>query len=304
MTDKLPTDDGWGFSLDLETGGTKKATAPVLCIGVVHGNFFSGEITDEFYCRINVQSQIGRGWDASTREWWAGVGELHPESMKEVLDESLPRLDIRQALVELKNWMGRVKRIRDAHVFGKGPEFDNEFIDLLCQEYEVTVPWRFRCNQSHRTLEWLHRQAMGQYPFKPYEAQTHHALEDAREEFHTSVRDIRMVLRPELLPELKPRNLNVNYYEPDYTKPPESKVIVTRNSLPEDLLSLIETEDGDHTHRIVKIGDTLHWEQQRALSEDDLAKLKVAFPDRKAPDYRKALRDSGLDLRAYYKEML
>ena len=208
-------DLGWGFSLDVETGGTDKLKSPVLTIGVVHGNFFTGEITDEFYARIDPKSMPTRDWDQSTIEWWLKVKELHPESYREVSDESLPRLPIGHVLKHLKNWISKVKRTKYAQVFGKGPEFDNEFIDVLCQEHGITLPWRFRCNQSHRTTGWLLETTHGEYPHVPYEDVTHHALTDAREEFQSSVRDLRLVVREELLPDLAPRNLNVKLFEPN-----------------------------------------------------------------------------------------
>lgn len=205
---------GWGFSLDVETGGTDKQKSPVLTIGVVHGNFFTGEITDEFYARVDPKSMPKRDWDQSTIEWWLKVNDLHPTSYREVSDESLVRLPIDQVLKHLKNWISKVKRTKYAQVFGKGPEFDNEFIDVLCQENGINLPWRFRCNQSHRTTEWLLASLTGEYPHIPYDQVTHHALEDARAEFQATVRDLRMVIKEELLPDLAPRNLNVKLFEP------------------------------------------------------------------------------------------
>lgn len=201
------------FSLDIETGGLDKRTAPVLSIGVVYGNLITRNIKAEFYVRINLESQPTRHWDSSTKEWWEKTAETWPESYKEVTATDLNRLDLSDAIEALQSWMEQCHPSKVKSVFGKGPEFDNEFIDVLTTELNKPLPWKFRDNQSHRTLEWLDSTVAIEPIMSAYDSVSHHALEDARVEFYESSDRIRNVVNPVLLPPIVPE-VNVTLTEP------------------------------------------------------------------------------------------
>jgi len=198
---KIETTSYNTFSLDIETGGVDKQKSPVLTIGVVYGNLITGQIISAFYVRIDPASMPHRTWDEDTMNWWDLIGKSKPRSLSEVTREGGDRLDVKDALIYLKNWMSiQPGADRSMSVFGKGPEFDNEFLEILYRENNLTPPWRFRFNQSHRTLLWLHDTLLEAVEID-YEATAHHALTDALDEFVSGCENIRAVVKEELLPE-------------------------------------------------------------------------------------------------------
>lgn len=213
-----PDKQGWCYTLDLETSSTDKSNGMILTIGVVYGNIFTGKITDTFYCRVDPRSMPNRIWCEDTKRFWEMVNEKYPASYTEVTSSDLPRIGILNAITQLMYWIRNTARTKEVNVFGKGPEFDNEFIDVFCRELDIRLPWRFRCNQSHRTIEWLTTEVMGGYPPIDFDSVTHHALTDATDEFYNSHRDLQLILKSDNLPSLEPRNLNVKNFEPDYEK--------------------------------------------------------------------------------------
>lgn len=188
------------FSIDIETGDVDKTTGPILSIGITFGNILTGQVISQFYVRVSEESQPTRKWSESTREWWVKVSKLHLGSYLEITDPKLFRLPVKDALLAAKNWISKQSNGKSINVFGRGPEFDNEFVDVLCKEHDITLPWRYTANQSHRTIEWLEDLYLPEPRVINYDIVEHHALIDSQTEFLDSSRALRKVLSPRVLP--------------------------------------------------------------------------------------------------------
>lgn len=177
--------------LDLETMGKTPGCA-ILAIGavmfrptVLDGVVWRlGEIIDEFYARIDLQSCVDLGLtiDAGTVLWWLEQSsEARAEATCPEGRESLPG-----ALLRFDQWVASRQGIKKddggnpvhdkfIEVWGNGSDFDNVILEACYRAVNIPLPWDHFGNRCYRTLK-------NQFPgVKLVRAGTHHnALDDAR----------------------------------------------------------------------------------------------------------------------------
>lgn len=164
------------FVLDLETMGNGP-NAAIVAIGCVRID--RGQITNEFYRRVNLESAIKHGGgevDGDTIRWWLDQAE---DARAEILAAE-PTDYISDALVKLDGFMGWAGADPETIlVWGNGASFDNVILASAYRRYSLPTPWRYWNDRDLRTLLALYPEAKQAVPF---EGTKHHALHDARHE--------------------------------------------------------------------------------------------------------------------------
>jgi exodeoxyribonuclease VIII len=150
--------------IDIETVGT----GPEACILTIAAQAFdplgSGYHKQQFYARIDPDSQPDRNIEQGTIEWWA---TQPPEAQEEAfgLDNRVP-LDT--ALEELGRLIWKSKSI-----WANGPTFDMNILEHAYKSHGRPLPWQYYRVRDARTVYAL-------YPGLGKPAASHHALEDCR----------------------------------------------------------------------------------------------------------------------------
>lgn len=163
------------FVLDLETMSTSP-NAAIAAIGCVRVE--QGEIVDEFYERVDLESSraMGGDIDTPTLQWWL----TQPHEARQEVSGELPAIDIEIALCSLLNFMRRGGITDDQPlVWGNGSSFDNVILGSAYQRARIPLPWKFWNDRDLRTLLALYPQSKKAITF---EGIKHHALNDARHE--------------------------------------------------------------------------------------------------------------------------
>ena len=166
--------------LDIETLG-KAANAVIPSIGCVIINIFTGDVISKFYVRCDVQSQLKiRTTDQETFDWWESQLKEYPNSYNEIFSDKLSRVDLKEALNQLNDFLKSHLPNRP-QVVGNGPEFDNVIVVNAMQQAGIEPAWDHGCNQSLRTFVFLGRYLLNIDPkYKlEFKGEKHHALNDA-----------------------------------------------------------------------------------------------------------------------------
>jgi hypothetical protein len=182
-----PIESPVGITLDIETSDTA-VTARILTIGAVAANLLTGERLGTFYVRIALD-QPERTSSDSTLAFWEQQRTENPDAHKEAWSEELSRESLQDALPQFNAWVKSIKKHPQAldkgvSMLGNGCEFDNAIVIHAMEQHGLKQAWRFRDNDSVRTLVRMGRLLLGIDPkhqlseHKP----THHALEDAQHE--------------------------------------------------------------------------------------------------------------------------
>jgi len=150
--------------LDLETLGTRPGSV-ITSIGAV--KFGEGQIQDEFYTRIDLQSAVDAGLviDPSTLLWWLKQSSA---ARSELLQPSIP---IAQALVNFSEWV----QDPEAQVWGNGVGFDNVLLTTAYAYMKLNPPWKHWNDRCYCTLKNLNPRVV-----MDRTGVLHHALDDAR----------------------------------------------------------------------------------------------------------------------------
>lgn len=149
--------------IDLKTLGMAPGSA-LLSIGAV--KFGNGEIWDQFYSRIDLQSCVDLGLtiDPSTVFWWLAQNESAR------LEVAKPAPHVAAVIQDFRMWSGD-----DAEIWGNGAAFDNVLLACAAKAVGIEMPWAHRQSMCYRTVKNL-------YPeIELVREGTHHnALDDAR----------------------------------------------------------------------------------------------------------------------------
>ena len=150
--------------IDIETVGT----GPEACILTIAAQTFdplsTGYQKQDYYARVDVDSQPDREVDDSTVEWWA-------TQPKEAQDEAFGeegRIPLKQSLEELSKLCFHCKL-----TWANGTTFDMVILENAFKQLGLPIPWQFWNVRDARTIYSL-------YPDWPKPRASHHALEDCR----------------------------------------------------------------------------------------------------------------------------
>lgn len=186
-------------SVDIETSD-RISTSKILSIGATLGNIMTGDIIGTFYVRIKLEGQEHRTSSQDTLEFWEKLKGTN--AYREAWDQTLERLSLKEALIEFNEFLETASQLEDAfkgnvHLLGNGPEFDNQFIIDAMDSFNIKPSWKFRNNDSHRTIVYMARLLLG-LDFKsstPFEGERHHALDDSHHEFVYSSKSVQAFLK-------------------------------------------------------------------------------------------------------------
>ena len=150
--------------IDIETVGT----GPDACILTIAAQTFDplsvGYQKQDYYARVDVDSQPDREVDDSTVEWWATQPQ---EAQDEAFGEE-GRIPLKQALEELSKLCFHCKL-----TWANGTTFDMVILENAFKQLGLPIPWQFWNVRDARTVYSL-------YPELPKPRASHHALEDCR----------------------------------------------------------------------------------------------------------------------------
>ena len=150
--------------IDIETVGT----GPDACILTIAAQTFDpnalGYLPQDYYARVDIDSQPNREVDDATVEWWATQPQ---EAQDEAFGEE-GRISLKQALEELSKLCFHCNL-----TWANGTTFDMVILENAYKQEQLPLPWRFWNVRDARTVYSL-------YPDLPKPRASHHALEDCK----------------------------------------------------------------------------------------------------------------------------
>ncbi|EHB0511571.1 3'-5' exoribonuclease [Escherichia coli] len=164
--------------IDLETMGKNK-DAPIVSIGAVFFTPETGDIGQEFYTVVSLESAMEQGAtpDGDTILWWL---KQSPEARAAIcIDDTL---SISDALSELNHFINRhADNTKYLKVWGNGATFDNVILRGAYERAGQICPWACWNDHDVRTIVTLGR-FIGFDPKMdmPFDGERHNALADAR----------------------------------------------------------------------------------------------------------------------------
>lgn len=171
--------------VDLETL-SKGEAAHILTIGAVCVDLERLQVVDRFYIAIADSGQDGREVDEDVVAWWESQKEENPKAYYYAFGERAEgkAVSLSAGLHSLSTWMEMCEKdIGGRLVFGNGPEFDNKILDHAFRQCGCDVPWKYRSNQSIRTMALVGNQFFGFDHYNMFfEGVKHYALDDAAHE--------------------------------------------------------------------------------------------------------------------------
>ena len=143
------------------------ATGPEATILTIAAQAFdplgSGYYQQQYYARVDLESQETRTIEQGTINWWATQGAAQDEAFAEH-----GRIPLDQALDELHRLCWKCNRI-----WMNGPTYDANILEHAYKSYSKPLPWQYYKIRDARTVYSL-------YPELPKPVTSHHALEDCR----------------------------------------------------------------------------------------------------------------------------
>ena len=169
--------------IDIETVGTGPSACILTIAAQAFDEFATGYLPQDYYARVDIDSQPDRDVDDSTLEWWS---TQPAEAQAEAFGEE-GRIPLKQALEELSKLI-----FHSNLIWANGPTFDMNILEHAYKSYGMQLPWQFWKVRDARTVYSL-------YPDLPKPTASHHALEDCRRQIdmlqdtlrHLNVKEIR-----------------------------------------------------------------------------------------------------------------
>lgn len=157
-------------SLDIESMGRGHGGA-IVAIGAVCFNPLTGDLGEEFYAAITLDSCLREGLHVTgdTIDFWMGQSDearqaLYPDD----------RMPIREALTALARWFPKNPK----GVWGNGIGFDNVMVNAAFEILRLRCPWHYRDDRDMRTI--LDVAPASTWLEAPEGETKHNALDDAR----------------------------------------------------------------------------------------------------------------------------
>lgn len=158
------------ISFDCETLGIEDDAA-ILSIGAVRFDRKTGELGPEFYRLIELEDGASGGSiSATTIQWWMVQSEA---ARMAVFDRSLPRMDLRGALLDLVDFCA------GAETFWQRGDKDAQWLNSAYKRTGLGIdeaPWEFWQIRDQRTLSV----EFGHLIAKAPRGVAHNALADAK----------------------------------------------------------------------------------------------------------------------------
>ena len=144
------------------------ATGPDTTILTIAAQAFdplsTGYYEQQYYCRVDLESQANRKIEQGTIDWWA----QQPAASRDEAFNEEGRIPLDQALDELGKicWHSRL-------IWMNGPTYDANILEHAYKSLNKPIPWQYYKIRDARTVYSL-------WPDLPKPSTSHHALEDCR----------------------------------------------------------------------------------------------------------------------------
>ncbi|MBA5197915.1 3'-5' exoribonuclease [Pectobacterium aroidearum] len=162
--------------IDLETMGTNPK-APIASIGAVFFNPKTGELGEQFYCRVDFENDMLNGAvpDGGTIKWWLRQSS---EARAELIrDDATPILG---AVSELSDWLtDNAESLKRLKVWANSPSFDCNILKSAFERTDTDIPWNYWNEMDVRTIKEFAFNSWGCTPAIVLTGAAHHALHDA-----------------------------------------------------------------------------------------------------------------------------
>lgn len=156
--------------VDLETMGNGSQAA-IIAIGAVEFDRETGELGEEFYTTVDLESSVAYGgvMDASTVLWWMQQSDAARAAFKR---KGAP---VGEALIQFEKWLEARAPKKEMRVWGNGATFDNVILRSAFVNAMLPVPWMYYNDRCYRTL----KNERPEVPFSNFGV-AHNALDDAK----------------------------------------------------------------------------------------------------------------------------
>lgn len=156
--------------IDIETFGNVNNSV-IVSIGAIKFDIESGEIGEEFYTKVDIDSCLEKGFEVtgSTLKWWLCQNE---EARKEIAKGD--GVNIEKALEYLSFFINK-----NDIVWSNGLRFDIAILDSAFKKIGLNTPWEFRNERDVRTLVAFYPK-IKQEVLKSWKGNTHLAINDCK----------------------------------------------------------------------------------------------------------------------------
>jgi hypothetical protein len=163
--------------LDFETLADTP-NAAILSMAAVPFNLETGEMGNEFYEYINLQSCLDAGMEVTgnTFYWWLTKSE--DARMEIASNDKRRHLDYIPSA--FRAWVATVRQSlgeKDLRIWGNGAKFDLGIIDNIFRKTHTINPFDFRKERCVRTYASLRPDIMASFEYK---GTKHHPVDDCR----------------------------------------------------------------------------------------------------------------------------
>lgn len=162
--------------IDIETMGTNP-NAPIASIGAVFFNPKTGELGEQFYCRVDFENDMLNGAvpDGGTIKWWLRQSS---EARAELICDDADATIIFRAVSDLSDWLtDNADNLKSLKVWANSPSFDLVIMKSKFERLGFDIPWKYWNEQDVRTIKEVGR-ALG-VDARPFTGTQHNALHDA-----------------------------------------------------------------------------------------------------------------------------
>ncbi|MFJ5421678.1 3'-5' exonuclease [Pectobacterium parvum] len=160
--------------IDLETMG-KNPRSPIASIGAVFFNPKTGELGEQFYCRVDFENDMFNGAvpDGDTIKWW--LRQSSDARAELIRDDATPILG---AVSEFSDWLtDNAESLEALKVWANGPSFDCTILKSAFERTDTDIPWNYWNERDVRTIKEVGRVLA--VDVRPFTGTQHNALHDA-----------------------------------------------------------------------------------------------------------------------------
>ncbi|MBN3265401.1 3'-5' exonuclease [Pectobacterium brasiliense] len=162
--------------IDIETLGTNP-NAPIASIGATFFNPATGELGEQFYCRVDFENDMLNGAvpDGATIKWWLRQSS---DARAELICDDADAVIVFRAVRDLNDWLtDNADNLKSLKVWANSPSFDLVIMKSKFERLDLDIPWKYWNEQDVRTVKEVGR-ALG-VDVSPFTGTRHNALHDA-----------------------------------------------------------------------------------------------------------------------------
>lgn len=165
--------------INIEITGTN-SKAPIASIGAVFFNPNTGELSEQFYCRVDFENDMLNGAvpDGDTIKWWLRQSSKAPAEL--IRDDAYP---IWHAVSQFSDWLtDNAENLGTLQVWANSPSFECIILKSAFERTDTDIPWKYWNERDVRTLKEVGFAVMDMGRFRGTMETTcvkHNALDDA-----------------------------------------------------------------------------------------------------------------------------